>query len=460
MNILLIAVDTLRARQLSCYGYPYPTTPAIDALAREGVLFEQMIASAIPTHPAFTTLYTGQHPMTHGIVAHGGDADLSRNAPFLPQILLKNGWTTCAIDNLAGAKPWFFRGYEFYIDPSRKRSLGLMVSCEQQNARAVEFVRNHADETYCLFVHYWDPHTPYLPPEKYRRIFYEGDMATATDPKNRSLEPLWKHPLGQAWKDTWFKSLGGNITDAEYVRALYDGSVRYVDDGIHDLLSALDESGRADDTLVILMGDHGECLGEHGVWYDHHGLYEENIHVPFILRCPGRIPSGIRIPETVRSMDIAPTILDLAGQAVPPEMDGNSLLPYIQPPSERKQEPPTLERVITSECTWQAKWSLRTDAYKFILARSVDFYGSPTRELYDRHADPFETRNIAEEKPEIATELESELEGWIAAEVARLGRSGDPVTEQGRDKFAERWRKRASRSVDSDGAGSNPLPRG
>ena len=103
LNIVLIAVDTLRAQQMRCYGYGRPTTPATDALAAEGVLFEDMVCSGIPTHPSFTTLYTGQHPMTHGIVAHSGSAVLDRRAPMLPEILLKRGWTTCAVDNLGSA---------------------------------------------------------------------------------------------------------------------------------------------------------------------------------------------------------------------------------------------------------------------------------------------------------------------------------------------------------------------
>jgi arylsulfatase A-like enzyme len=438
MNILLVVVDTLRAQQLSCYGYHRPTSPAIDGLAREGVLFEDMVCSGIPTHPSFVTLYTGQHPMTHGIVAHEGEAELARRAPCLPQILLKHGWTTCAVDNLASARAWFHRGFEFYIDPSRRRSLGLIVSCEEQNARAIAFLQDHRDERFFLLVHYWDPHTPYLPPERYRQMFYEGDIGRATDPRNRSLDPLWRHPLGKVWKDTWFKALGGDITDADYVRALYDGSIRYADDGIAALLSALDDIGHADDTLVVLMGDHGECLGEHAVWYDHHGLYEENIHVPFILRLPGRLPAGRRIATTVQTTDIAPTLLALAGVPSPDNMDGRSLTPLCD--GSNAGGAAGRDRVVTSECTWQAKWSLRTPDYKFILARSVDFYGSPPMELYDRRADPGETRNLAEEKPEIALALAEELEGWIAGEVTRLGHTDDPVAEQGREKFARKWR--------------------
>ncbi len=437
LNVLLIAVDTLRAKQLTSYGYDRPTTPTMDGLAGEGVLFEDMVCSGIPTHPSFTTLYTGQHPMTHGIVAHGGDAILDRRAPMLPEILLRAGWTTCAVDNLASARPWFQRGYEFYIDPSRKRPLGLMVTAEEQNARAVEFLRHHDHEQFFLFMHYWDPHTPYLPPESHRGMFYDGDAKRASDPADRSLDELWQHPLGKAWRDTWFRSLGGRITDADYVRALYDASVRYADDGIARMLDELTSLGLDDRTLVVVMGDHGECLGEHGVWYDHHGLYEENIHVPFIMRGPGLLPAGTRVEQTVRTMDIAPTILALAGLEPPKEMDGSSMAPLFDPTLDAEYE--GSDTVITAECTWQAKWSLRTPAHKFIRARSIDFYGSPDRELYDRRADPGETTDIATTTPGVADDLEGQLEGWIAREVSRLGRTGDPVTEQGREKFASRW---------------------
>ena len=135
-------------------------------------------------------------------------------------------------------------------------------------------------------------------------------------------------------------------------------------------------------------------------------------------------------------MDIAPTLLELAAVEPPSSMEGQSLAPLMGDGDGRYTP---IDRVISSECTWQAKWSLRTDRYKLILARSVDFYGSPERELYDRVADPAETHNLAEEKSEIADALTAELEEWIAQEIERLGRSGDPVVEQGRDKFAKKW---------------------
>src|SRR5690349_10860080 len=120
-NILLIAADTLRADHLGCYGYIHNTSPQLDALAAAGVLGERLFCPGIPTHPSFTTLYTGQHPITHGIVSHGGKAQLARDTAVLPELLLQEGYTTCAVDNLWRARSWFGRGYEFYLDPSVRR---------------------------------------------------------------------------------------------------------------------------------------------------------------------------------------------------------------------------------------------------------------------------------------------------------------------------------------------------
>ena len=126
------------------------------------------------------------------------------------------------------------------------------------------------------------------------------------------------HPLGETWRETWFNKLGGNITDANYIEALYDSEIRYCDEGIGQLLKTLDKLGVADNTLVVLMGDHGELMYRHGVFFDHHGLYDGNLHVPLIMRGPGVTPG--RIPHMTGHVDIAPTLLDLTGVEVPAAM--------------------------------------------------------------------------------------------------------------------------------------------
>ncbi len=433
LNILLITIDSLRADHLGCYGYHRSTSPRVDELAQEGALAERLICSAIPTHPSYTTLYTGQHAITHGIVAHAGKNELSRWAPFLPEFFLEAGYTTCAVDNLMRVRLWFGRGYEFYIDSSIRRPLVVNVSAEDISRRAIQWLRFYRDEQpFFMFLHYWDPHYPFLPPQRYRHLFYEGH--NPTDPNNHSLDPWWKHPFGAIARDTWLRTPNGPITDPEYLVALYDQEICYTDDGVAELLAALDELGLAENTLVMFTADHGESMTEHGIFFEHHGLYESVLHVPLLVRLPERIPPGLRLPQMFQTQDLAPTILEAAGLPIPREMEGRSLWKLLTGEGQEGG----YEQVISLQCSWQAKWSLRTDRYKFILAREPDLYGTPMRELYDLVTDPGEEHNIAEEQPDIATRMEAELEGWIADRLQALGKSEDPLREHGISLLAGR----------------------
>ena len=447
MNVLLIVIDTLRADHLGCYGYSRDTSPHIDAFAEDGVAFETAIAPAVPTHPAFATINTGQYSITHGVVAHGGGGPVPRNVPWLPSILEKHGYTTCAMDNLADWRHGYGRGYEFYIDPASRRTLSINCDNRAINRRAIPWLEQHADEPFYLTVHYWDPHTPYLPPRAYRTLFYQGDP---NQPDNHALDDLAKHPLGKTWKETWFKKLGKNVTDPEYIVALYDGEIRYCDEGIGQLLDALERIGRAEDTLVVLMSDHGELMYRHGIYFDHHGLYDGNIRIPLIVRVPGGRPA--RVSELAASVDVAPTILDFCGVPVPEAMEGLSWAPSLR----GEDKPPAREFVVSQECTWQMKWCIRTKEHKFILAREEDFYGTPPRELYDLAEDPCEFRNIAPDDPATAQALEDRLETWIAEKMAQNGLAQDPLIAHGLT-LGRQWQDERQREQSSHKA---PVPPG
>jgi arylsulfatase len=438
MNIVFIDVDTLRADHLGCYGYSKPTSPAIDGLAEQGVLFERCYAPGIPTTPAHATIYTGLHPLSHNIVSHGGGVDLDRKTSVFPERLQQAGYTTCAVDNLFDIKPWLARGYEYYINPSHKHRMRLLVTCEEINARAIPWLKAHAHEPFFLFVHYWEPHTPYLPPPQYRR-FYDGP--DPFDPNIRSLEPIKQSPFWGMWGDTWFRKLGP-VTDPDYIVSLYDGEIRHVDDGVAQLLAALDETGLAEETLVIFTADHGEVMSRNGIFFDHHGLYEENIRVPLILRWPERIGPGRRVNEFVQHLDIAPTLLGWARANPPAGMDGKE----FQSLATGEYSSPLWDQIICCESTWQSKWALRTETHKLILSRAPDPYGNPPRELYDLVADPSESRNLVEEQPDLSNTLTQQLEGWISDGLARMGRIADPLCEQGvtLGKRWDEWRKRAA----------------
>jgi arylsulfatase len=431
MNILLIVVDTLRASRMGCYGYGLPTSPAMDRLAAQGARYARCYAPGIPTTPAHTTLYTGLHPLTHNIVCHGGQADLDRKIPVLPELLQQAGYTTAAVDNLYDIKPWLARGYEFYINPSFRHKLRLLVTCDEINARAIPWLKAHGHERFFMFVHYWEPHTPYMPPERYRTFYQAGRDPYSSD--HHSMDPVRQQPIWGMFHDLWFNKLGP-VTDADYISSLYDAEIRRVDDGIAELLAALDELGLADDTLVVLTGDHGESLTEHDIYFDHHGLYEETIHVPLLMRHPGKIAAGTTLDGMVQHLDVAPTLLAAAGAPVPANMEGRSHWSAIT--GEEAQR--GWDKVICCESTWQSKWALRTEEAKLILARHPDRHGMPMRELYDLRNDPAERTNLAEERPETTQQMTEELEAWIAAGLARTGRSEDPLLTQG-ITLGKRW---------------------
>ena len=427
-NILMITIDSLRADHLGCYGYRHPTSPRIDALAKEGTLVEQFICPAIPTHPSYTTLYTGQHPAHHGVVAHAGKSTLRREAPFLPELLLEEGYITCAADNLMRARLWFGRGYEFYIDSSVGMPLVINVTCDDINDRSIRWLRDYGTrkEPFFLFLHYWDPHYPFVPPPAYGDLFYEG--RNPNDPDFHILEEWWNHPygFGAIARDTWARTEDGPITDPAYMQALYDREIRYNDDGVAKMLEALDDLGLTEDTLVLLVADHGESMAEHRVFYEHHGLYETTVRVPFLARWPGRISAGRRLPGIFTHMDVAPTILDAIGAEPVEEMDGRSFWPALNGGTDGGYD-----RLVSLECSWQAKWCLREGRYKYILAREPDLYGTPMRELYDLSVDPEENNNLAEQERYIAREMENELEGWIGDRMRDFELSEDPLVSHG-----------------------------
>jgi len=423
MNLLLIAIDTLRADHMGCYGYERATTPHMDAFAQKAVVFDRHIAAAIPTHPSFTTLHTGQFSITHGIVAHGGSRDIPRDAPWMPSLLHAAGYTTCAVDNLSQWRMDFHRGFEFYIDPTKRQTLSINADNRTINRRVLPFLDQHRAEKFFMLVHYWDPHTPYLPPRAYRTLFYKGDPC---DPAHHSLDGMEeRHTLGKTWRETWFPRLGGHITDARYIEALYDAEIRYCDEGVGAVLAKLDALGLAENTIVVITSDHGELMFRHGIFFDHHGLYDGNLRVPLMIRVPGQTPR--RIMGMTATPDTAPTLLELCGVPIPEAMEGQSFAPWLR----GEREDPPREFVVSQECTWQMKWSLRTATHKFILAREPDVYNTPMRELYDRRTDPQELCNIAESDPETAARLERQLEGWIAGKMEKNGLKDDPLVAHG-----------------------------
>lgn len=420
MNIVFIALDTQRADHMGCYGYPLPTTPLLDSIAARGVLFDRCYAPNIPTHPSFTTMFTGKEAITHDIVNIGGRVPIRPNIRLLPEILQEAGWKTAAVDTM---ERHFSRGYDEYFIPQWDRSDPLSLRrAEHVTEPALDFVHQlgKGSQPFFLFLHYWDPHTPYLPPPPYRGMFYPADR-DPYDPGNHSMDPAWQDDMFKWYYHDWMPG----VTDSTYVNALYDAETRYMDDQLQRLFAALEPL--QSETLVLVTADHGEILDEQLGFYDHHGLYEGNVRVPLFLYWPGQLPAGKRVPGFVQNLDFVPTLLEMAGLPDTDGAEGRSLLPCI-----RGEREGNYDEIYLSEATWQVKRSLLNQRYKYIHSYEPDSHGRPLQELFDMQADPNEQQNLATELPEVAQEMKGRIDAWVARRLAETGRSVDPVVQQGR----------------------------
>jgi arylsulfatase A-like enzyme len=429
MNIIIITIDTLRADHLGCYGYDLPTSPAIDALARESIVFDRAFAAGIPTMPSFTTMLTGLHPYRHGIVGHAGSRRVPDSIMMLPQLAQARGYVTAACDNLVvqseGRGSWFARGYDYYSGFLYKP---FTSQSSQLTSRALSFVDEYANAPLFLFLHYWDPHTPYGPRPPYDTMHYRPGSGPVDLDDVIAIAP------------EYYRAFLGDMKlrhpdDYAYVVAQYDGEISQVDAEIGRLVAGLKARGCWDNTLVVLLADHGECFGEGGFYFDHHGLYDAVTRVAMMARIPGEAPR--RIPALVSTEDLLPTLCDLAGLPLPPyPLTGTSLGPLICGSSDAVRE-----RVVLAESSRQASLALRTPRWKLILPITQDaagrplpnFYGqprSPAVELYDLDADPGERRNLAAELPERADALRRALQDW-RDEAARITGQPDPIEAGG-----------------------------
>ncbi len=216
------------------------------------------------------------------------------------------------------------------------------------------------------------------------------------------------------------------ITDIDYIVALYDASLAYMDACIQHILTRLEELDLMERTLIVFTADHGETLAEHECYFDHHGLYECTIHVPLIYRCPSKLPQGRRVRGFVLQQDLTPTILELLGyeRAVKAlKMDGKSSLPLID--NERVSN---YSEFYITECTWMRKRGWRTAEWKLIEALEPDFHNKPPIELYNLIDDPQENHNIAEKEPEIVEALKKGMASWVQKRMSKTGKR-DPIMD-------------------------------
>ncbi|MDI9550017.1 MAG: sulfatase [Chloroflexota bacterium] len=419
-NIILLGIDSLRRDHMSCYGYKRLTTPHIDRFAQDGVLFEQTFCPFVPTTSAYASMLTGMDVFSTQVVALRHKGPMRSEVTTLAELLSEEGYNTTCVGFSGNPSS---RGFDKYLDYAGWGSWneGRSPKAQNLNEVAIPELERLAKrrKPFFLFLRHMDPHSPYLPPEPYERMFYHGNEC---DPKNRSMDPVMSFKPFRDYFATWMPP---GITDKDYVIAQYDGAVAYMDAAIQSIFTAVDSLGLAENTIVVVNGDHGETLYDHECYFDHHGLYEPTLIVPLIIRYPGRLPAGKRVPGYNQHKDLVPTLLELAEIESDIQFDGRSLLPMVRDEIASHES----EFYIT-ECTWMRKHGWRTPHWKLIIALEPDFHFKPEVELYNLVEDPEESVNLAESRPDVVELLRARMEAWIAQREAETGLP-NPIYDQG-----------------------------
>ncbi len=421
MRTVFVALDTTRYDRLSCYGNARPTTPNIDKLAERGVIFKNAYASDVPTQPCFTSLFSGRRGVKTGIVTHGQAEEtiLEPRVPFFPEVLASEGVQTAAVSTLYSFSSWFARGFQHYMRPKYAASVQKVIA-DDINELALPWLRAYGQKDFFLFLHYWDPHTPYhLIPDRYWNIFYNGDPY---DPENRSLEPNKEIAAWWNFKRWAVHALGDGtreVTDIEYVLARHDACIRYVDEKVGEVVEVLEEMKVLDDTLFIFFSDHGEAFTEHDCAIDHVSCYEEVCHVPLVFSHSSLASGGREVDSLVQMIDVAPTLLEWFGVPVPEQYQGRSLWPVIREETEK-----LYDAVYCNQGLWQANRMIRTHRWALIKNIDTGVWEKPATELFDMKEDPKQTRNVYDTEPEAAAELEVRLARWLEGQ---LGARPDPL---------------------------------
>lgn len=417
-NVILLGIDSLRSDHMSLYGYNRLTTPHIDKFAAGGATFLHHFSPSIPTTPGYASMLTGMDCFGTDVVALRHQNGLGDDVKTLAEILGEHSYNTTCVGFTGNPSG---RGFQKYLEYEgwHPDETGRCPKAENLNAVAIPELRRLAgeDEPFFLFIRHMDPHSPYLPPGPYERLFYGGDEQ---DPTNQSLQPVWEFKPFADFIRSWVPE---GTTDRHYVDAQYDGAVAYMDAAIGNIFAAVEALGLAEDTLIVVTADHGETLYEHDCFYDHHGLYECTLNVPLVLRFPGRVPAGFRYPGYTLIKDITPTVLDVLGIETDIAFDGRSLTPLLRG-EERVQE---AEFYIT-ECTWMRKHGWRTPEWKLIRALEPDFHFKPEVELYNLVKDPLELHNVADEEPDVVRMLTARMEAHIANRERATGRTNPMYT--------------------------------
>ena len=413
-NILFLMVDTLRADHVGCYGYGKPTTPSIDRLTKEGVRFADVHTAAPWTMPSLMTMLTSLHPTVHGATSYQRRASLK--VVTLAERLKRLGYRrTAAITSnpTVNSRYGFAQGFDLYDDYTlflahelnlfgtedvdQRRSITEAVTSHSVTQTATRWLEKEGRKSpWFLFLLYFDPHDRYVPPAPWDRRF--DPHPNAASRRHRDTGPHLLHPKATA-------------EEVEHALALYDGEIGYTDHHIGELLTRLDALGHRDDTLVLLVSDHGEEFLDHGGVRHGRTLYDEQTRGVLLLRHPDTIPAGRVVPTPVGHVDVVPTLLECIGATPDAVCQGRSLASTIRGKEASGGEDGGGERPLFLEgAVPPALRAAVRGRHKLIRNTTTG-----REELYDLRADPKERAEIGARRPELRRALGAVLDRHVAA---------------------------------------------
>lgn len=372
-NVIVITTDTTRADHLACYGHQAVRTPVLDAMAARGVLFEQCASASPLTLPSHATILTGMYPTYHGVRVNGNTA-VSEQQTTLAEVFSGRGYDTAAfiaafvLDGRWGLNQGFGH-YDDSFDLKKYKQLDLGAVQKPGNEimdAALAWLEKEGDRSFFAWIHLYDPHTPYEPPEPFLSEYRAR----------------------------------GNP-------GLYDGEIAFMDSQIGRLVDHLASRGLDQRTAVVVVGDHGEGLGSHGEGTHGYFIYDYAVHVPFIIVTPFRDMQGVRVRTQTRTADVFPTVLELAGIPLPGAVHGRSQVAAMLDPGGVPETAAYSESMAPNlQFGWSPLHALRTSAFKLIDA--------PRPELYDLVRDPGEERDVQNRLPDRALSMKKEIDALMA----------------------------------------------
>lgn len=434
-NVLLILADTLRADRLETYGHERPNAPNLTRLAARGTRFDEAFAQATWTKVSVPSILTSLYPLTHGI--RETSDRLPAAAVTLPEVFREAGYSTLALSSIyfTGRLTNLHQGFETMHESSS------LADDDFDPARAyvdrlLPWLDSHRDVPFFVELHISDPHSPFEPRRPYDTRWTTPAENAAHHEREKKVEKYIESPLMKRFRMPTTDELAAADLDAEtYVaheKALYDASILGMDTEIGRVLERLEELGLTDDTLIVFLADHGEGFLEHGLHWHGNSVYSELARVPLVFAGSG-IAAGRVVGQQVQTVDMMPTVLELAGLPIPDGVQGRSLAPLLSGADgdgndRRLRDLPAFTYKAGRADGHGDTEDIAVVAEGFKLVRKEAPDGTFLHELYSRADDPLEQHDIAADHPEVVERLSAQIEGWLEkTRAARLPEDGEAL---------------------------------